>query len=98
MIVSRQKDGSLVTLDPSTGLSSIITLAEIEDFKSEIKDDYTREWREAMHSSLLPFGLSSISTCLIINGRFDHNKHALRRHLKRVNREEHLEKIWELIK
>ena len=98
MILQQRQDGAIMAIEPLTGKSIIITKSEIEDFKCEPKDDYTKEWRDNLRSSLTPFALSEFSICLIINGRFDHNKRALETHLKRVNRESFLERIWALIK
>lgn len=98
MILQQREDGAIISIDTLTGKSIIITQSEIEDFKCEPKDDYTREWRDNLRSSLTPFALTEFSVCLLINGRFDHNKRALEIHLKRVNRENYLERIWALIK
>lgn len=98
MILHQREDGAIVSIDTFTGKSITITQSEIEDFKCEPMDDYTKEWRDNLRSSLTPFALSEFSICLIINGRFDHNKRALETHLKRVNRESYLERIWALIK
>lgn len=88
------QNGNIVVVDTFTGRSTTITQSEIEDFKCEPNNDYTREWREMTRSSLTSLGLSELSICLIINGRFDHNKTALRMHLKRCNREDCLEQVW----
>ena len=90
-------NGNIVVFDTLSGKTTTITKSEIEDFKCERQDDYTREWRENVRATLTSFGLSNISICLMINGRFDHNKKALVAHLKRVNKEEHLERIWALL-
>lgn len=90
-------DGNIVVLDTMTGRTTTITKSEIEDFKCERQDDYTKEWRENVRATLTSFGLSNISICLMINGRFDHNKKALSAHLKRVNKEDFLEVIWKLL-
>ena len=98
MILQQREDGAIISIDILTGKSITITQSEIEDFKCEPKDDYTKEWRDNLRSSLTPLALSEFSICLIINGRFDHNKRALEKHLKRVNKESYLERIWALIK
>jgi hypothetical protein len=88
------ENGNIVVVDTLTGRSTTITQSEIEDFRCEPNDEYTREWREMTRSTLASLGLSEFSICLIINGRFDHNKTALKVHLKRCHKEDHLEKIW----
>lgn len=90
-------DGNIVVFDTMTGRTTTITKSEIEDFKCEKQDDYTKEWRDNVRATLASFGLSNISICLMINGRFDHNKRALETHLKRVNKEDFLEEIWKLL-
>lgn len=91
-------NGNITIVDTLTGKCSTITKSEIEDFHNESSNDYTKEWREATRVRLTSLGLSSVSICLMINGRFDHRKNALREHLKRVNRLECLDIIWDLLK
>ena len=98
MILQQREDGAIISIDTLTGKSITITQSEIQDFKCGPVDDYTKQWIDNLRSSLTPFALSEFSVCLIINGRFDHNKRALETHLKRVNRESYLERIWSLIK
>lgn len=91
-------NGNITIVDTLTGKCSTITKSEIEDFHNENSNDYTKEWREATRVRLTSLGLSSVSICLMINGRFDHRKNALREHLKRVNRLECLDIIWSILK
>lgn len=97
MIIRQQKDGSIISIDPLSGKSITITFSEIQDFKTPRKDNYLEEWRSSIRDSLVPFALTEFSICLIISGRFDHRKGALKEHLKRVNREDYLEEIWKLL-
>ena len=90
-------NGNITVIDTLTGKSTTITRSEIEDFKCEKQDEYTKEWRENTRATLTSFGLSNFSICLMINGRFDHNKRALQSHLKRVNKEDFIEEIWKLL-
>lgn len=98
MIIRKHKDGSIMAIDSLSGKSITITLNELQDFKTPKKDTYLEEWRSSLRNSLTPFALTEFSVCLIISGRFDHNKRALESHLKRVNRENYLERIWALIR
>lgn len=91
-------NGNITIVDTLSGRSSTITKSEIEDFHRESSNDYTKEWRETTRVRLTALGLSNISICLMINGRFDHRKNALKEHLKRVDRLECLEIIWDIIK
>lgn len=98
MELSQRADGAIVAIDHTTGLTFSFTAGEMADFHSERKNSYTSEWRNRVREDLTPMGLSEVSICLLISGRFDHNKRALERHLKRVNKEHFLERIWLLIK
>lgn len=91
------QNGNIMVVDTLTGKTTTITKSEIEDFKCEKQDEYTREWRENTRAKLTSYGLSNVSICLMINGRFDHKKDALKAHLKRVNKEDFLEEIWKLL-
>lgn len=90
-------NGNITVVDTLTGKTTTITKSEIEDFKCERQDEYTKEWRENTRTILTSFGLSNLSICLMINGRFDRNKRALHSHLKRVNKEDFIEEIWKLL-
>lgn len=97
MDIIKAINGNITIIDSLSGKTTIITQSEIEDFKCEKQDGYTKEWREATRATLSTFGLSNMSICLMINGRFDHNKHALKQHLKRVDKLDYLERIWSLL-
>lgn len=90
-------NGNITIVDTLTGKCSTITKSEIEDFHNESSNEYTKEWREATRAKLTSYGLSNMSICLMLNGRFDRKKGALKEHLKRVNKEDFLEEIWRLL-